>query len=123
MPSGGKWAKTCPCPGRTPWKGERGMTTEVKKTVAEINKRIEQGKAVVLTAAEMVEAVRRLGKVKAAKEVDVVATGTFSPMEAFFSVTAVRALVCRLRMARAPASRRSRQSGVIQSVRSQNGCR
>lgn len=56
------------------------MTTEVKKTVAEINKRIEKGKAVVLTAAEMVDVVRRLGKVKAAKEVDVVATGTFSPM-------------------------------------------
>jgi len=53
---------------------------EVKKTVAEINKRIEKGKAVVLTAAEMVETVKRLGKVKAAKEVDVVATGTFSPM-------------------------------------------
>ena len=56
------------------------MTHEVKKTVAEINRRIEQGKAVVLTAAEMVETVRRLGKVKAAKEVDVVTTGTFSPM-------------------------------------------
>lgn len=56
------------------------MTHEVKKTVAEINRRIEKGKAVVLTAAEMVETVRRLGKVKAAKEVDVVTTGTFSPM-------------------------------------------
>ena len=56
------------------------MSIEVKKTVAEINKRIEKGKAVVLTAAEMVETVKRLGKVKAAKEVDVVATGTFSPM-------------------------------------------
>jgi uncharacterized protein (DUF39 family) len=56
------------------------MTHEVKKTVAEINRRIEQGKAVVLTAAEMVETVRRLGKVKAAQEVDVVTTGTFSPM-------------------------------------------
>ncbi|OLN27205.1 Ferredoxin oxidoreductase [Desulfovibrio sp. DV] len=56
------------------------MTHEVKKTVAEINRRIEKGKAVVLTAAEMVETVRRLGKVRAAKEVDVVTTGTFSPM-------------------------------------------
>ena len=56
------------------------MTGEVKKTVAEINKRIEKGKAVVLTASEMVETVRRLGKVAAAKEVDVVTTGTFSPM-------------------------------------------
>jgi len=56
------------------------MTHEVKKTVAEINRRIEQGKAVVMTAAEMVDVVRRLGKVKAAREVDVVTTGTFSPM-------------------------------------------
>jgi uncharacterized protein (DUF39 family) len=53
---------------------------EVVKTIAEINKRIKSGKAVVLNAAEMVDAVRRLGKVKAAKEVDVVTTGTFSPM-------------------------------------------
>lgn len=50
------------------------------KTLAEINARIKQGKAVVLNAAEMTEAVRRMGKAKAAKEVDVVTTGTFSPM-------------------------------------------
>lgn len=50
------------------------------KTIAEINERIKKGKAVVLTAEEMVETVRRLGKTKAAKEVDVVTTGTFSPM-------------------------------------------
>ncbi|MDL2216226.1 homocysteine biosynthesis protein [Desulfovibrio sp. OttesenSCG-928-M14] len=50
------------------------------KTLAEINARIKQGKAVVLNAAEMTEAVRRMGKARAAKEVDVVTTGTFSPM-------------------------------------------
>ena len=50
------------------------------KTIAEINARIKQGKAVVLNAAEMTEAVRRMGKTKAAREVDVVTTGTFSPM-------------------------------------------
>jgi uncharacterized protein (DUF39 family) len=50
------------------------------KTIAEINARIRQGKAVVLNAAEMTEAVRRMGKAKAAREVDVVTTGTFSPM-------------------------------------------
>jgi uncharacterized protein (DUF39 family) len=50
------------------------------KTIAEINERIKKGKAVVLTAEEMVETVKRLGKTKAAKEVDVVTTGTFSPM-------------------------------------------
>ena len=50
------------------------------KTIAEINARIKQGKAVVLNAAEMTETVRRMGKAKAAREVDVVTTGTFSPM-------------------------------------------
>ena len=50
------------------------------KTIADINARIKQGKAVVLNAAEMTEAVRRMGKAKAAREVDVVTTGTFSPM-------------------------------------------
>jgi len=80
LPTDRKWAKTCPCRRQGCRKRESGMSIEVKKTVAEINKRIEKGKAVVLTAAEMVEAVKRLGKVKAAKEVDVVATGTFSPM-------------------------------------------
>ncbi|MDR0339628.1 MAG: homocysteine biosynthesis protein [Desulfovibrio sp.] len=50
------------------------------KSIAEINARIKQGKAVVLNAAEMTETVKRLGKAKAAREVDVVTTGTFSPM-------------------------------------------
>ena len=54
--------------------------TKVQKTIAEINARIRAGKAVVLNAAEMTETVRRLGKEKAAREVDVVTTGTFSPM-------------------------------------------
>ncbi|EPR44046.1 protein of unknown function DUF39 [Desulfovibrio sp. X2] len=53
---------------------------QVTKTVQEINERIRKGKAVVLNASEMVEAVRSMGKVKAAREVDVVTTGTFSPM-------------------------------------------
>ena len=34
----------------------------------------------VLTAREMIDAVKSMGKVKAAREVDVVTTGTFSPM-------------------------------------------
>lgn len=53
---------------------------KVIKTIAEINERIKKGKAVVLNAEEMVEAVRRMGPEKAAREVDVVTTGTFSPM-------------------------------------------
>ncbi|PTN38507.1 homocysteine biosynthesis protein [Desulfonatronum sp. SC1] len=53
---------------------------KVKKTIREINDRISKGKAVVLTAREMIDAVKSMGKVKAAREVDVVTTGTFSPM-------------------------------------------
>lgn len=56
------------------------IKAKTEKTIAEINERIKKGKAVVLTAEEMVETVKRLGKTKAAKEVDVVTTGTFSPM-------------------------------------------
>ncbi len=56
------------------------MAGAKNKTIAQINERIKKGKAVVLTAAEMTEAVRRMGKAKAAAEVDVVTTGTFSPM-------------------------------------------
>lgn len=50
------------------------------KTIAEINERIKQGRAVVLTAEEMTKAVKEMGAEKAAKEIDVVTTGTFSPM-------------------------------------------
>ncbi|MGE4290911.1 MAG: homocysteine biosynthesis protein [Desulfovibrio sp.] len=55
-------------------------THQVNKSIQEINDRIRKGKAVVLNAEEMTAEVRRLGKVKAAKEVDVVTTGTFSTM-------------------------------------------
>ncbi|WP_320173752.1 homocysteine biosynthesis protein [Maridesulfovibrio sp.] len=55
-------------------------TFEVNKTISEINERIKKGKAVVVNAEEMVEIVRSKGKVEAAKEIDVVTTGTFSPM-------------------------------------------
>ncbi len=53
---------------------------QVNKTFQEINEKIRQGKAVVVTAEEMVGIVRKKGTVKAAREVDVVTTGTFSPM-------------------------------------------
>ncbi|WP_027720650.1 homocysteine biosynthesis protein [Maridesulfovibrio zosterae] len=55
-------------------------TFEVNKTIKEINERIKKGKAVVVNAEEMVDIVRTKGKVEAAKEIDVVTTGTFSPM-------------------------------------------
>jgi uncharacterized protein (DUF39 family) len=50
------------------------------KTIQEINDKIKQGKVVVVTAEEMTDIVRRKGPEKAAREVDVVTTGTFSPM-------------------------------------------
>lgn len=53
---------------------------EVNKTYQEINEKIRQGKAVVVTAEEMTDIVKRKGPAKAAMEVDVVTTGTFAPM-------------------------------------------
>jgi len=53
---------------------------KVKKTIDEINKRIKEGKVVVVTAEEMVGIVKENGPEKAAREIDVVTTGTFSPM-------------------------------------------
>ncbi len=50
------------------------------RTIAEINEKIEQGKAVVVTAEEIIDIAREKGVQKAAQEVDVVTTGTFSPM-------------------------------------------
>jgi len=50
------------------------------KTIAEINEKIKQGKAVVVTAEEMVAIVKDKGAATAAKDVDVVTTGTFGPM-------------------------------------------
>jgi len=50
------------------------------KTIGEINNRIQQGKAVVVTAEEIIDIVKQKGINKAAQEVDVVTTGTFSPM-------------------------------------------
>jgi uncharacterized protein (DUF39 family) len=50
------------------------------KTIAEINQKIKEGRAVVVTAEEMIDIVRQRGKARAAQEVDVVTTGTFGPM-------------------------------------------
>lgn len=50
------------------------------KTYAEINEKIRQGRVVVVTAEEMIDIVERHGEAEAAKRVDVVTTGTFSPM-------------------------------------------
>ena len=50
------------------------------KTYEQINNRIESGKAVVLTADEIMDYVDKKGIGEAAKEVDVVTTATFGPM-------------------------------------------
>ena len=50
------------------------------RTYEEINQRIKAGDAVVITAEEAVALVRKEGVAKAAKEVDVVTTGTFGAM-------------------------------------------
>jgi uncharacterized protein (DUF39 family) len=53
---------------------------KVKKTYEEINQKIKAGKVVVVTADEMVDILKDKGPVEAARKVDVVTTGTFSPM-------------------------------------------
>ncbi len=50
------------------------------KTIAEINKKIKEGKAVVVTAEEIVELAKKHPTKKLSEEIDVVTTGTFGPM-------------------------------------------
>jgi len=50
------------------------------KTIDEINEKIRSGKAVVVTAEEMIEITKEKGTKKASEYVDVVTTGTFGPM-------------------------------------------
>lgn len=52
----------------------------IQKSFAEINAKIKAGKAVVLTAEEVIPLVEEKGPERAAEEVDVVTTGTFGPM-------------------------------------------
>jgi uncharacterized protein (DUF39 family) len=59
------------------------------KTIEEINEKIRKGKAVVLTAEEIIDYAAEKGVRKTAQEVDVVTTGTFGPMcssGAYFNV-------------------------------------
>jgi L-aspartate semialdehyde sulfurtransferase len=59
------------------------------KTIDEINDKIRSGSVVVVTAEEIIGIAREKGIKKAAREVDVVTTGTFSPMcssGAFFNI-------------------------------------
>jgi len=50
------------------------------KTYAEINEKIKNGDAVVVTAEEMIRIVEEKGSKVAADEIDIVTTGTFGPM-------------------------------------------
>ena len=50
------------------------------KTIAEINEKIKHGQAVVVTAEEILDVAAEKGIPEAAREVDVVTTGTFGPM-------------------------------------------
>ncbi|HHN46776.1 MAG TPA: hypothetical protein ENN09_04970 [Planctomycetes bacterium] len=50
------------------------------KTIKEINERIAAGKAVVVTAEEIIDIVEQEGAEKAARRIDVVTTGTFGMM-------------------------------------------
>ena len=50
------------------------------KTIKEINERIKKGKAVVVTAEEVIELTEKKGIKKTAQTVDIVTTGTFGPM-------------------------------------------
>jgi len=52
----------------------------VKKTYEEINEKIRRGEAVVVTAEEVIDVVAQKGYEQAAREIDVVTTGTFGPM-------------------------------------------
>jgi L-aspartate semialdehyde sulfurtransferase len=53
---------------------------KVNKTIREINEKIKRGDVVVATAEEIIDIVREKGVVEAARQVDVVTTGTFAPM-------------------------------------------
>ncbi|MGI6684968.1 MAG: homocysteine biosynthesis protein [Bacillota bacterium] len=52
----------------------------VTKTYEEINEKIKKGKAVVVTAEEIIDLAKEEGISKATAKVDVVTTGTFGPM-------------------------------------------
>lgn len=52
----------------------------MSKTITEINQKIKEGKAVVVTAEEIIDIVQEKGFKKAAQDIDVVTTGTFGPM-------------------------------------------
>jgi uncharacterized protein (DUF39 family) len=73
----------------------------VRKTYDEINEKIKKKKAVVVTAEEMIEIVKDKGTKEAARQVDVVTTGTFGPMCSSGAVLNVGHTSPRIKMQRA----------------------
>lgn len=71
------------------------------KTYEEINEKIKNKMAVVVTAEEMIDIVREKGVTKAAEEVDVVTTGTFAPMCSSGAIINVGHTTPRMKMTRA----------------------
>jgi len=67
-------------PRWSPWRKTNVPKRKTSKSIREINKRIKEGRVVVVTADEMAEIVKEKGPEKAAREIDVVTTGTFAPM-------------------------------------------
>lgn len=53
---------------------------KINKTYQEINEKIKSGNVVVVTAEEIIDIVKDNGPVDAARQIDVVTTGTFAPM-------------------------------------------
>ena len=52
---------------------------KVNKSIRDINAKIKAGKVVVATAEEIIDIVKSDGPEEAARQVDVVTTGTFAP--------------------------------------------
>ena len=53
---------------------------KINKSIREINAKIKSGDVVVVTAEEIIDIVKTEGPLEAARQVDVVTTGTFAPM-------------------------------------------
>ncbi len=53
---------------------------KINKTIRDINAKIKSGDVVVVTAEEIIDIIKNEGPVEAARQVDVVTTGTFAPM-------------------------------------------
>jgi hypothetical protein len=103
------------------------------KTYADTNRKIESGKAVVLTADEITDYVDKKGAEAVAQEVDVVTTATFGPMCSSGCVlnfghatprrsTSSRAISCRTASSRMAGGGRPSVSSARPFVSARDGC-